>query len=366
MPIFSTLSLYIIRRYFFWTLLVFSFVILAIGLFEFIELLRRSMSKMDVRLLDILGLTALKIPLHIQLFFPFACMVVSKITLWKLNQTQEIIAARSLGLSTFQIIKTLLFSVFILSIFNLSVLNPLSAIMQKKAEIVESKVFNKSHVHSQFALNDSGLWLREKIEERHRTIYIKRYNIETNDFKDIHIFETDYRGVLLNHYVAESASISKKEFLLNHVFFQNHMQEETKLEICRLNTSLSMSMIEENNAKPETISFWYLPAFIGYLYQSGLSTVKYELHWYAQLSKIFQSLALVLLAAAFCMHPTRYQQTSVLILIGLITGFTLHFLTDIIHAFGLSHKIPIMLAAFSPSILTFCVSLGLFMHVERG
>lgn len=337
-----------------------------IGLFEFIELLRKTMSRPHIHVLDLVQLTFLKIPQHIQFFFPFICMIAANVTLWRLNQSQEIIAARALGISTLQIIKGLLIVAFINALINISVLNPLSAFMQKRAENIDNILFKNNTSNSQLVLNESGIWLREKINKNDRSIYIKRYSTSMNHFNDIHVFETDPDGVMVKHYIAEYATLEKGRWVLEQAHLWNENYEVKNHEKFYLETELSMAIIDENNAKPETISFWNLPGFIKSLYQSGLSTIKYELYWYAQIGKITQALVLIFLAAAFCMHPTRYKKTSVLILLSILSGFCLHFLSDVIYAFGLTQKIPLLLAAFAPSIITFCFSIGILLHVEQG
>ncbi len=366
MSIFSTFCLYISKKYFFWSLIILVAIATIIGLFEFIELLRKTMAKPHIYVSDLIQLTFLKIPLHIQFFFPFICMVAANITLWRLNQSQEIVAARAVGLSTFQIIKGLLVVVTIQSFVNISLINPLSAFMQKRAENIENVLFKNRNLSSQLVLNESGLWLREKVNKNDRSIYIKRYSTRMNHFSDIHVFETDPDGVLVKHYVAEYATLEKNRWVLEKAHLWDENYEAKNCDTFYLETELSMAAIDENNAKPETISFWNLPIFIKSLYQSGLSAVKYELYWYAQMGKITQALALIFLAAAFCMHPTRYKKSSVLILLSVLSGFTLHFLSDVIYAFGLTQKIPLMLAAFTPSLITFCFSIGMLMHVDQG
>ncbi|PIZ32375.1 MAG: hypothetical protein COY39_05735 [Alphaproteobacteria bacterium CG_4_10_14_0_8_um_filter_37_21] len=363
--LFSTINRYFAKRFLFWFMTISIAILFIVGLFEFIELLRRSMGRPYIGSRSLLEITLLKLPFYFQMFYPFIIMVASQVTLWRFNQSQEIIAVRSLGFSVWQILSSLILSVLALSILNLAVFNPISAMTQNRADVLYTSLFKKNG-NSQFSINESGLWLREKTQNKASVINIETYNLAKNIFLNVNIFETTATGALEQRYMATKATLNDGFWLLEDVKSWNINYGEKDLSTLHVKTDLSIKKILESNAKPETISFWSLSSFITGLKKSGLSDLRYNLHWHVQLAKIGQALALILLAAVFCLHPTRYKKASTLIFLGLISGFVIHFLTDVVHALSLGEKIPIILGAWSPVLITFLLSTGLLTHTEQA
>ncbi len=75
---------------------------------------------------------------------------------------------------------------------------------------------------------------------------------------------------------------------------------------------------------------------------------------------------MVLIAATFSLRFSRGGGTWLLIATGVLTGFVLYFVSDLVLALGLSGKIPPVLAAWTPAgVFTLIGVAGLF-HMEDG
>ena len=190
----KTIYLYIAKQFIFWLGIVVISVLFVVGIFDFIELLRRSIGRPYISSSIVMEITLLRSPNYLQLFYPFIIMIASLITLWRLNHTQEIIAIRSLGLSAFQIILSMLASVALVSAVNLVIFNPLSAITQKRADRIYDTLFKRSG-DSQLSVSDSGVWLRETKDDAARIIRVGSYN--SDHFSNLNIYEIDNLGNLI-------------------------------------------------------------------------------------------------------------------------------------------------------------------------
>ena len=80
---------------------------------------------------------------------------------------------------------------------------------------------------------------------------------------------------------------------------------------------------------------------------------------------LFRS-AVVLLAATFSLRPIRRGGAAILIVSGTGTGFLLYFLSDVVFALGVSSKIPIVLAAWSPALVSTFIGIAILLHLEDG
>ncbi|MDP2193653.1 MAG: LptF/LptG family permease, partial [Alphaproteobacteria bacterium] len=169
--LFSTINFYFARRFVFWFMVVAASLLFVIFLFEMIELLRRSMTRLDIGSRVLLQIGLLKLPYYFQMFYPFIVMVSSQITLWRFNQTQEIIAVRSLGFAVRHIVTSFMMTVLALSIMNIVIFNPVAALTQQRAELQHAMVF-KHQGPNQLHITDSGLWLRERHDDQAYIIHV--------------------------------------------------------------------------------------------------------------------------------------------------------------------------------------------------
>ena len=55
-----------------------------------------------------------------------------------------------------------------------------------------------------------------------------------------------------------------------------------------------------------------------------------------------------------------------MILVGVMTGFLLYFLSNFVFALGLSGKIPVVMAAWTPTIVSLLAGFALLFHLEDG
>lgn len=75
---------------------------------------------------------------------------------------------------------------------------------------------------------------------------------------------------------------------------------------------------------------------------------------------------MILIAAVFSLRLPRRGGVMLLIVTGVITGFLMHFFTNLIYAFGQSGEIPVILAAWAPAMIALMIGGGLLLHLEDG
>ena len=51
---------------------------------------------------------------------------------------------------------------------------------------------------------------------------------------------------------------------------------------------------------------------------------------------------------------------------GVVSGFLLYFLSDVVFAFGLSAKVPVTLAAWTPTGVSLIFGASMLLHLEDG
>jgi lipopolysaccharide export system permease protein len=357
------LSFYLLRKNWQWLLMVSSTVIFVIGLFEGIELVRRSMGNFHVDGMLLIEMIVLKIPSHIQKLFPFICFFSVTFCLWRLNQKNEIIAMRASGLSVWQILITMLSFYLVWGIFNLFVVNPVASVLSQRYKALDELIF-KNQSNSKLSIANSGLWFRESIKNQVTIVHAAKFDLQKNLFYDVTIYHLSDSGLYEGRAFAKSATLKNQKWRLKNVTYWNADHKIQNLKIKFQPTLLSLEKIYHSQMDPESMSFWNIQGFIRLLKKSGLSYHAYEIHWHACIAKVALVLSMVLLACNFCLKPIRYQKVTHMIVAGLFISFLINFADDIIYALGLARKIPILLAVWFPPLITSMLSINFLIHQE--
>ena len=75
---------------------------------------------------------------------------------------------------------------------------------------------------------------------------------------------------------------------------------------------------------------------------------------------------MVLFAAVFTLKISTRTSTTRTIGAGVICSFLLYFLSDVIHAMGMSGNLPAIMAAWSPAALATMLAMAMVFHLEDG
>lgn len=344
----SKINLYVSRTFLFWFSITFVTVALVISLFEMIELTRRTMQH-DVPLAILLQLSFLKLPKILDDLLPSITFFAALGCFLRLAQSQTFMIMSSFGISRLQFLSGVSLVVASIGVMNILLLDPVKAALCGRMVFLEEKIFHKKPYS--VAFNDTGLWLRENLEDSQNIVHAKQFNILKKQFTNVMIFQLSKNGEFLRRIDATSAELENKTWNMHNVnIFMNNTQENLQSHFEP--TTITMEQIQQSTAPPETISFLQIPAFVKILEDSGLDSSAYEMVWYAQIAKIGMMLGFVFLAASFCLLSTRSRSFSLLLGISVVFAFLMHFCEHVVHAYGIAHKLPLLAAAWIPPIVT--------------
>lgn len=355
------LSKYISRHFLQNFFVVVALIISIVLLFDLIELLRRAQNK-DVPLSIIFQLVILRAPEYIQIFLPFIVLLGAILSLSKLVRSSEFVVSRAAGVSVWQFLAPSLSLAFAIGIIVITVINPLSATMLTKFEKLEGKYFRGNS--SMLSVSSSGLWLRQENENGKKIIHSLRISNQDMQLFGVTIYVFDKNNSFAKRIDSESAKLEDGYWYIPDAILTTPGSAARTENNYKLATNLSEEDIKESFASPGTISFWELPGFISTLKEAGFSALKHVLHWHGMLALPFLLVGMVLIAAIFSLHSPRQGKVGIMITIGIFTGITVRFFTNIINALGLSGKIPVELAAWAPILLIVFLSVALIIHVE--
>lgn len=362
--IWTRINLYFSRLFILWFGAVSLVVMFIIILADMTEYSRRSISASTIYFNDILKLVFFKIPHHYQIILPFVVLISAIITLSRLNRSHETMVARSFGISIWQLATGLSGVIGVLSILYLTILNPLSALLNKQHEILEQKLFSGRDVT--VAVFEDGMWLRDNYQGRQSIVTISKVHSESKKFQNLQ-FQNFSKDFLFQSRVdAKEGAIENGYWVLRDADVYNAKKPKEHFESLELKTDLSYDKILNSDMEPKFLSFWGLPDYISLLEKSGLSSLPYRMYWHSLLAKIGFMMSLVFLAAAFTQRPIRQGYNTLLIFSALATGLVLHFFSDIVYALGQIDKLPLLVAAWSPTVIVMLFSITMILHLEEG
>lgn len=363
-----TLFQYIARHFLLAILLALFGLVMITMLIDIIELIRRASGKEDVPLHIVFELALLRIPYLVQKLTPYAVLVGSMMALTRLTRTHELVVARAAGVSVWQFLAPALAVVMTIGVFMATAFSPLAAALLLHYEHLEGKYL--SGTPSMLMISSSGLWLRQ-IEDNEgnvgeHIITTLRVSQSTMAFSHVIVFTYDKNHTFIERLDADNASLEPGILHLHQVTRSVPGYPPVTMADYLLPTTLTLSHIQDSFASPETMSFWRLPSFITMLENAGFSALRHRLYWHSLLASPFLMAGTVFVAAVFSLRLPRRGKVGILVVAGIVSGFLLHFFTDIIFALGSAGTLPVWLAAWTPAIVVSMIGAALLLHLEDG
>ena len=358
-----TLSGYIARLFAFWFSGFYFGLIAVILLVSMVELLDRMANK-DASLSVVLEMAFFKLPFLSQEVMPFTMLFAGLGCFWRLTRSNELVVTRAAGISVWQVLIPVLGVALLIGVIAVGVLNPLSSVLLGRYEQLEAQYIRRQT--STLSVSKNGLWLRQADAAGQSVIHAQRVTHATMTLHQVIVFRFGDEDRFVGRIDAARAQLYPGLWKLYDAWeFQPGKQAEYAEEI-QLPTDLTKEKILDSFAPPETISFWSLPGFIALLENAGFSAVRHKLQFHRLLAMPLLFTAMILLAAAFSLRPQRSGRIGVVIFGGVLTGFLLYFLSNFVFALGMSSKIPVILAAWTPAGVSLMLGVATLLHQEDG
>lgn len=369
-----TLSLYIVRHVVVAFLISLGIILLVVGLGELVEMIRRASHKdVSVPFHIIIEMVLMKIPFTVEKVLPFAMLIGGMVALIRLSKSSELVIARASGISVWQFLAPIVLVAVGFGIFFMTVFNPISSAMISRFEMLEGKYITDRP--STLSISPSGLWLRhvERLPEPFMRQPIEEYILHARRISQsdmmmnrVIIFLYGEQNVFVGRIDAPSARLMDGQWLIENAVASGPGAIPRFHERFLLKTDLSENQIKESFASPKTLSFWELPGFIDTLEKAGFSALRHKLHWHSLLAMPVMLMAMVLIGAVFSLRHHRRGKIGAMIAAGILSGFLVYFISNLIYALGFSGSLPVMLAAWSPPMIACMAATTMLLHLEDG
>ena len=359
---------YILKQFAIIFLLTLFVLVMVVMLFDVIELLRNAAKHENVSFIDVGILAILKSPQMVHIILPFVTLIAGLIFLFKFDKTSELIVMRSVGLSVWNVILPLILLIGFIGVFDVTIFNPISAMTARRYERMEERL---GLTHSTpFVWSSKGFWLRDIRPDKILVIRASRVRQKNQEvlLDNVSVFELDEQGHFLRQneakvgHLKEGILTLKKPFVIDTELETGEQKPQAFFE-----TDLSLDRILEKFDEPQTMSFWRFPHFIHFLKESGFSSAPHEMYWHELIAFPAVLIAMILISIVFAIRPSS-RQGKVLsrVLIAILSGFFLYFLTRVTNVLGQSHSLPMVLAAWGPALIVIPLCLSALLHTEDG
>jgi len=362
----KTFSAYIARQFSAWFGGVFAAMVTITFLLDYVELIRRGGAKIQATLGLLFEMAALKLPQTAQEVLPFAILFGTMLAFWRLTRNNELVVARAAGVSVWQFLSPALLVAFLIGLVAVTVFNPIASLTQAAYEKLEGHILRQGS--DQLALSNSGLWLRQSNQAGNQVVIHAAARIASQQLvlDAVTLFFFNDLTQFTSRIDAQSARLENGDWAIENGIRWVPDQPPEPFDKMHLATTLTPRKIEESFASPDTMSFWDLPGFIALLEQSGFPAQRHRLHFNVLLARPFLLGAMVLVAATFSLRMQRRGGATLMIVGGVASGFLLYFVSDIVFALGLSTKIPVTLAAWTPTGVSLIFGTSMLLHLEDG
>lgn len=361
----KTLSAYIARHFFGWFCGVFGAMVVITFLADYIELIRRGGSRRQATLGLLFEMAALQSPQTAQEVLPFAILFGTMLALWRLTRNNELVIARAAGVSVWQFLTPAVLVALLIGIFAVTIFNPVASVAAAAYEKLDARILQEGS--DETLLSNAGFWLRQSGADGNQIIiHAGKFAAHDSVLDNVAIFFFDSRTRFTSRIDAKSARLEAGDWLIEDgVRWRPDRPPET-FASWRLPTQLTQRKIEESFASPDTMSFWDLPGFIELLERSGFPAQRHRLHYDVLLARPFLLCSLVLVAAIFSLRMQRRGGTTMMIIGGVASGFVLYVVSNVVFALGISAKVPVALAAWTPTGVSLIFGAAILLHLEDG
>jgi lipopolysaccharide export system permease protein len=365
-----TLSVYFGRQFAAAVIVMLAALSALVALFDFLELLRESVSSTNATFGVVVEMELLRVPWIIMQIMPFAVLLGGIFAFWRLTRSSELVVARAAGISAWQFLATPVLLATFLGAFGTAALSPLSAAMFARAETLYNAYLAVGG--GPLSLTGGDLWVRQAddgltpngVAVLHATNVRLSANVLRAD--KVSVLRLDRNTNLLQRLEAREAVLAGGAWRLQAVSVLLPDANPVHRPELSFPTDLTVHRVQESFASPNALSFWALPGFIRLLQRSGFSAIQHQLAFQALLALPLLCATMALVAAGFSMRPSRRGGATQMLISGVGCGFALFMISDVAGQFGTSGAIPVVLAAWAPAVAGLLLALALLLHLEDG
>ncbi len=343
--------------------LVINFIIISLFII-FVNLLElsRIISEDSKSVFNFLYFSFLKYPSILNEILPFVTIISIAFLIRNLINNNEFVSMRNLGYSIIDIFLPIAVAVFLIGLFFLIILNPLSVIMENKYEV---KLDNKESSLYSIKISDNEMWIKNEINSQNSSFI----NIKNIDLKDMNA--QDIKILLISNdvnkfIIAKNGEFKNNIFYLNDVRYYDFKKDEYKsLNNYKLIINFNKENILNAISKYKLVPFYKYITHSKTLNKFNLYSPEIGLYY---LSEILKPIFIVVLAFVIVGFTSKFQRNEnffKVLFISIFIGFIIFLMKEIISKLTISLSINIFFGYLFIFLIPFFIGLYQVIKIEN-
>ena len=338
--------------------LIFTCIGFIINLFEEIKFFE----KYEADIFYPIYLSLLNVPSLLFEIFPFIFLLTTKFFFINLNDKHEFDILNTNGVSNFKILSSISFLVTIISIILIIFFYSFSSKFKTFYLDIKNSFSNNNEYLA--VVNDDGLWIKEEIDGNLNIIHAEK--IEKNLLKKVTISRSE-KGTNSNHtYVAVTANITKKKWILNEVKILNNEGNKDLKDTSTYQSTFNGEIISRLFSNLNSLNLYQLHELSENYNKIGYSTTEVKIH----LNKVYSSpvfFILMTILGFLIMFKFSFINSKFLtITVGIFVSVTIYYLNYFSSLLGSNEILPIYISVWTPHLILFLTcSIGLIKINEK-
>tara|TARA_A100000164_G_scaffold194232_1_gene172299 strand:+ start:2747 stop:3826 length:1080 start_codon:yes stop_codon:yes gene_type:complete len=336
-------------RIFLITTLIFFSLATILNIFEEISFFK----SIDANLTLPYLLTLLNIPIILFEIFPFIFLITAQFFFYEIIKKDELVLLKNKGLSNFKIIKSLFFLSFLMGIFIILIYYNLSSKLKFLYTDIKNNYTNDNKYLA--VVNDSGLWLKDEIDES--IIIIKSKNIKNNYLFNILITEFDFNFNLKRTIQAKSADIKNKTWvLIDPLITKNNITTQNLKEL-KFKTNFNNEKIRNLFSNFSTLHLFELFDLKKDYESLGYSSDEIKIHIFMLFLSPFFFALMTVISSIIMINIKRNNSLLFNIILGIFTSVIIYYLNYVFLSLGKTGKITPYMSVFLPILFITIISM---------
>ena len=289
-------------------------------------------------------LTLLSAPITLFEIFPFIFLISTQLFFYDLFRKDELSLLKTSGLSNVKIINILFLSSLIIGIITVLIFYNIASKLKFYHTDIKNYFSNDNKYLA--VVNDSGLWLKDEIDNN--TVIVKAKFIEENYLMDVIINEFDQNFNLKNTYQSKKINISSKNWVLENPKITNQNISSQMDKTLLYPTNFDKDKINNLFSNISTLNIFELFNLKKDYENLGYSSDEIVIHLLKLSSTpIFYGI-LTILSAIIMFNFTRDKSLFFHIILGILMSVVIYYIIFMFSSLGNNGKIPVISSIFMP------------------
>tara|TARA_B100001250_G_scaffold147339_1_gene126135 strand:- start:991 stop:2073 length:1083 start_codon:yes stop_codon:yes gene_type:complete len=285
--------------------------------------------------------------------FPFIFLIATKFFYIYLNERNEFEILKNNGINNFKILSLLSLLSFSIGIIILLFYYTFSANLKSHYYNLKNNFTEKNEYLA--VVNDSGLWIKEEINEKVNIIHAKKF--KENLIEEITITQTDSNFKMPNTIIAEEANITKKIWKLINVEIISYEGDNKKFSNLDYKSSFNGEIVANLFSNLNSLNLFQLYELSENYTKIGYSTTNVMVH----INKLYSMpifFLLMTLLGFLIMVKFKFIKTKFFtVVIGVTVSVIVYYLNYFSSIFGANETLPITLSIWLPHLILLLICL---------